>query len=242
MLALLKKEIHTFFNSPIGYLVIGVFLVLNGLFLWVFDGDFNILNSGVASLQNYFVLAPWILLFLAPAVTMRSFSDEKKQGTLEVLLTKPLSYAQLVLGKFLGSFCLVLIAIIPTITYVYALRAFALDGSSLDYGSILGSYLGLIFLIAPYVAIGVFSSALTENQIVAFILAVFICFVLYYGFEGLSGYDALGGFINVESLGMSYHYNSMSRGVLDSRDIIYFLSITTAFILFTILRIKTSKS
>ena len=242
MLALLKKEISSFFSSPIAYLVIGLFLVLNGLFLWVFEGNFNIFDSGVASLENYFVLAPWVLLFLIPAVTMRSFSDERKQGTLEVLLTKPLSYLQVVLGKFFGAFSLVVIALVPTLLYVFALRSVALDASSIDYGSIIGSYLGLICLIISYVAIGIFASALTENQIVAFIIGVFICFVLFFGFEGLSGYAVSGDFVNIDNLGMAYHYNSMSRGVLDSRDIIYFLSIGAAFILFTVLKIKASKS
>lgn len=241
MLAILKKEINTFFNSPIAYLVIGIFLLLNGLFLWIFKGEFNIFDSGVASLQNYFILAPWVLLFLVPAVTMRSFSDEKKQGTLELLLTKPLSYTQIVLGKYFGAFGLVLIAIIPTLLYIYTLGDLSIDNLSLDYGSILGSYIGLVFLIGAYVAIGIFASALTDNQIVAFITSVFICFFFYFGFEGLSQFVIFDNVLALEHLGMSSHFNSMARGVLDSRDILYFISITAAFVLFTIFKIKNSR-
>ena len=238
MFAILKKEISTFFASPIGYLVIGVFLLLNGLFLWVFKGEFNILNNGQASLSPFFLLAPWILIFLVPAVTMRSFSDEKKQGTLELLVTKPISHFQIVLGKYFGSFLLIIMALIPTLLYVYTVSQLGNPIGNLDLGSTIGSYFGLLFLIAAYAAIGVFASTLSDNQIVAFIIAVFICFFLYFGFEGLSNYNILGDFVYMESLGMSSHYNSMSRGVIDTRDLVYFISITIAFLVFTKLRIQ----
>src|SRR5690606_30375250 len=182
MLAILKKEINTFFASPIGYLVIAVFLVLNGLFLWLFKGEFNILDSGFADLTAFFLLAPWILIFLIPAVTMRSFSDEKKQGTLELLLTKPISSLQIVLGKYFGAFILVVIALVPTLLYVYTISSLESQEGSLDVGSLMGSYIGLLFLVASYTAIGVFASSLSDNQIVAFIIAVFICFFFYFGF------------------------------------------------------------
>jgi ABC-2 type transport system permease protein len=238
MLAILKKEINTFFASPIGYLVIGVFLLLNGLFLWVFKGEFNILDNGLASLSSFFLLAPWILIFLVPAVTMRSFSDEKKQGTLELLVTKPLSHFQIVLGKYFGAFILILMALIPTLLYVYTVSHLGNSEGNLDLGSTIGSYFGLLFLIAAYAAIGVFSSTLSDNQIVAFIIAVFICFFFYFGFDGLSNYYFLDGLIQIENLGMSSHYNSMSRGVIDTRDLVYFVSITLAFLIFTKLRIQ----
>lgn len=240
MLAILKKEINTFFASPIGYLVIGVFLLLNGLFLWVFKGEFNLLDNGIATLSSFFLLAPWILIFLVPAVTMRSFSDEKKQGTLELLVTKPISHFQIVLGKFLGAYLLILLALIPTLLYVYTVTQLGNPESNLDMGSTVGSYFGLLFLVAAYTAIGVFASTLSDNQIVAFIIAVFICFFLYFGFEGLSNYNVFGDLVYIENLGMSAHYNSLSRGVIDTRDLIYFLSLTIAFLLFTKLRIKTS--
>ena len=235
MLAILKKEINSFFASPIGYLVITIFLVLNGLFLWVFKGEFNILDNGFADLSSFFLLAPWILIFLIPAVTMRSFSDEKKQGTLELLLTKPISTLQLVLGKYFGAFILILIALIPTLLYVYTVYQLGNPTGNLDFGSTLGSYFGLLFLVAAYTAIGVFASTLSDNQIVAFIVAVFLCLFFYIGFEGIA--DVVSNNM-IENLGMNAHFKSMSRGVLDTRDIIYFLSVTTLFIMLTKFNIK----
>ncbi|MGB3608303.1 gliding motility-associated ABC transporter permease subunit GldF [Psychroserpens sp.] len=238
MFALFKKEINTFFASPIGYLVIAIFLVLNGLFLWLFKGDFNILDNGFADLSNFFLLAPWILVFLVPAVTMRSFADEKKQGTLELLLTRPISHLQIVLGKYFGAVVLIVIALIPTLLYVYTISKLGNPEGNLDVGSVMGSYFGLLFLVAAYTAIGIFASSLTDNQIVAFIIAVFICFFFYFGFEGLSNYNLFGDTLYIETLGMETHFKSMGRGVLDTRDLIYFLSVTAFFILLTLLNIK----
>lgn len=238
MFAILKKEINTFFASPIGYLVISVFLLLNGLFLWLFKGEFNILDNGFADLTSFFLLAPWILIFLVPAVTMRSFSDEKKQGTIELLLTKPISHLQIVLGKYLSALILISLALVPTLLYVYTISKLGQPEANLDMGSILGSYFGLLFLVAAYTSIGMFASSLTSNQIVAFIVAVFICFFFYFGFEGLSEFNLFGDLFYVEKLGMDSHFKSMSRGVIDTRDVIYFLSITVLFIVLTILNIK----
>lgn len=229
MFAILKKEINSFFASPIGYLVIALFLVLNGLFLWLFNGDFNILESGFADLTPFFLLAPWILIFLVPAVTMRSFSDEKKQGTLELLVTKPISHLKIVLGKYFGALILIILALLPTLLYILALDNLKMTVDILDYGSIIGSYLGLLFLVAAYTAIGLFASTISDNQIVAFINAVFLCFFFYFGFEGLSGLSTL----SLEQFGMEAHYNSISRGVLDTRDLVYFISISVFFIVMT---------
>ncbi len=240
MKALLLREIKSFFGSPVGYLVIAIFLLLNGLFLWVFDGDFNILNSGYADLTPFFKLAPWILLFLIPAVTMRSFSDEKKQGTLELLFTKPLSIWEIVNGKFLGAFFLIVMALLPTLLYVWVLSYFGNPPGNIDMGSTMGSYFGLLFLVASYCAIGVFTSTLSENQIVAFILAVFICFVFYFGFEGISNLLDQNNSL-ISKLGMDYHFKSMSRGVIDTRDIIYFLSVTVFFLALTVFQLKSTK-
>lgn len=240
MKSILLREIKSFFGSPIGYLVIAIFLLLNGLFLWVFDGDFNILNSGFADLSPFFTLSPWILIFLIPAVTMRSFSDEKKQGTIELLFTKPLSIWQIVNGKFLGAFLLIIIALLPTIIYVLVLSSFGNPEGNIDMGSTLGSYFGLLFLIAGYTSIGIFTSTLSDNQIVAFITAVFVCFLFYFGFAGAAKYTGdFGGFIG--ALGMDYHFKSMSRGVLDTRDIIYFVSITVLFLSLTVYKLKALK-
>ena len=235
MFAILKKEINTFFASPIGYLVIAIFLMLNGLFLWIFKGEFNVLDYGFADLSSFFLLAPWILIFLIPAVTMRSFSDEKKQGTLELLLTKPISHLNIVLGKYFGAFILIIIALIPTLLYVFTIYKLGNPEGNLDTGSTLGSYFGLLFLVAAYTAIGIFTSTLSDNQIVAFILSVFLCFIFYIGFEGIADFTS-SNFI--EQLGMSSHYKSISRGVLDTRDIIYFLSITLFFLMLTKLNIN----
>ena len=238
MLAILRKEINSFFASPIGYLVIAIFLLLNGLFLWLFKGEFNILDYGFSDLSPFFLLAPWILIFLIPAVTMRSFSDEKKQGTLELLLTKPISHFNIVLGKYFGAFILIIIALIPTFLYVYTVYQLGNPVGNLDMGSTLGSYLGLLFLVAAYTAIGVFASTFSDNQIVAFISAVFICLLFYIGFEGIADFTS-SNFI--EQLGMSTHFKSMSRGVLDTRDIIYFLSITIFFLMLTKLNLNTDR-
>lgn len=238
MFALFRKEINSFFASPIGYLVIAVFLLLNGLFLWLFKGEFNVLDNGFADLSSFFLLAPWILLFLVPAVTMRCFSDEKKQGTLELLLTKPISHLQIVLGKYLGSFVLIILALIPTLLYIYTVYELGLPTGNLDMGSTLGSYFGLLFLVAAYTAIGVFSSTLSENQIVSFIIAVFLCFFFYIGFEGVAEFSSS---TLIEKFGMSYHFKSMGRGVLDTRDIVYFLFIALLFIALTTLKINNRR-
>ena len=238
MFSILKKEINSFFASPIGYLVIAAFLLLNGLFLWLFKGEFNVLDNGFADLSSFFLLSPWIFIFLIPAVTMRSFSDEKKQGTLELLLTKPIGHMQLVLGKYFGALILVIIAILPTLLYVYTISKLGNPEGNLDIGSIMGSYIGLLFLAAAYVAIGLFASTLSDNQIVAFIVAVFICFFLFFGFEGLSNYKLFGDSFFIEKLGMSSHFDSMGRGVLDTRDLLYFISVTLIFIVLTKLNIK----
>src|SRR5690606_32420312 len=239
MFAILKKEINSFFASPIGYLVIAIFLILNGLFLWVFKGEFNILDYGFADLSAFFLLSPWILIFLIPAVTMRSFSDEKKQGTLELLLTNPMSHLQIVLGKYFGALVLIIIALLPTLLYVYTVYQLGNPIGNLDMGSTLGSYFGLLFLVAAYTAVGVFASTLSTNQIVAFILAVFLCFFIYFGFNGIADLlsnEALAQF------GMEAHYKSISRGVIDTRDLLYFLSITLFFLMLTVVQLKENKT
>jgi len=241
MKSILLREIKSFFGSPIGYLVIAIFLLLNGLFLWVFEGDYNILNSGFADLSPFFTISPWILIFLIPAVTMRSFSDEMKQGTIELLLTKPISIWEIVGGKFFGAFLLIVIAIIPTLIYVYVLYGLGMPAGNIDMGSTMGSYFGLLFLISGYTAIGVFTSTLSENQIVAFIISVFLCFILYFGFQGVASqfkdWQELIAFF-----GMDYHFKSMSRGVIDTRDTLYFVSITLLFLSLTVYKLKSLKS
>jgi len=236
MLAILKKEFNSFFSTPIGYLVIAVFLVINGLFLWVFDSDFNILNAGFADLTSFFFLAPWIFIFLIPAVTMRSFSDEYNSGTIEILKTKPISDWQIILGKYTASFLLIICALIPTLIYVYSISNLANPTGHIDAGSLLGSYFGLFFLVSTYTAIGVFSSTLSSNQIVAFIIAVSLSFFLFYGFDSMASLFGNSAY-SVQNLGMNEHYKSISRGVIDTRDLIYFISITVFFLVITKMRL-----
>ena len=243
MIAVLKKEINSFFASPIGYLVIGLFLVVNGLFLWVFKGEYNILDSGFASLEPFFTLAPWIFLFLIPAITMKSFSEEIRQGTLELLLTKPLSTVQLVLGKYFGAVSLILLALLPTLLYVAAIYYLGQNEGNLDSGVILGSYFGLIFLGACYAAIGIFASILSPNQIVSFILAIFLCFIAYFAFEALADLNLFrSGAFGIEDLGLDAHYESISRGIIDTRDIIYFLSFISFFLVLTNLSLSSKRT
>ncbi len=242
MISILKREISSFFSSAIGYLVIAIFLILNGLFLWIFKGNFNILENGFADLSTFFQLAPWIFIFLIPAVTMKSFSEEKKQGTLELLLTKPLSYFQILLGKYFGAVILIIIAIIPTLLYVLTIYKLGDPIGNLDIGSTIGSYFGLLFLIFAYTAIGIFSSTLSENQIVVFLIAVFICFFMYYGIEGISNFSSTGNFnLLISNLGMKPHFDGIGRGVIDTRDIIYFICVTSFFLSLCFYKIKKSK-
>jgi len=229
MFAILKKEIISFFASPIGYLVIGIFLITNGLFIWVFKGEFNIWDYGFADLSGYYFIAPWIFIFLIPAITMKSFSEEKKQGTLELLLTKPITNWQLVLGKFLGAFTLIILALLPTLLYIYTVYQLGNPIGNIDLGSAFGAYAGLLGIAMIYCAVGIFTSALSNNQIVSFILAVFVCFLMYYSFEALSDITS----ISIENFGIKAHFNSISKGIIDSRNIMYFFSVSFLFLYFT---------
>ena len=236
MISILKKEFNSFFASPIAYLVIGIFLLINGVFLFVFKNDFNLLNAGFADLNPFFFLAPWVFLFLIPAITMRSFADEFSNGTIELLKTKPISNWQIVMGKFWASLLLVLIALVPTLTYVYTVFALGNPVGNIDFGSIIGSYMGLLFLAATYTSIGLFTSTLSKSQIVAFLLALSGTFLLFYGFDAVASlFDTA---ISIKKLGIQEHFKSISRGVLDSRDLIYFLSVTFFFLFCTKTRLE----
>lgn len=232
MIAILKKEFNLFFASPIGYLVIAVFLIVNGLFLWVFKGEFNILNAGFADLNSFFYSTPWFFIFLIPAITMRSFTDEIRQGTIEILKTKPLTNWQIILGKYFGALLLIVLALIPTITYVYTVFQLGNPIGNLDFGSTLGSYFGLLFLASAFTSIGLFASTLSNNQIVAFIIGAALCFILFYGFDAFAELNIVENF-NLENIGMNAHFKSISRGVIDTKDIVYFLSINFLFLFLT---------
>jgi ABC-2 type transport system permease protein len=232
VLALFKKEINSFFSSLTGYIVILVFLLASGLVLWVFPGsEFNVLENGYANLQGFFTLAPWFFLFLIPAVTMRMFAEEQKTGTIELLLSRPITDLNIVFAKNGAAVVLVLCAIIPSLIYIGSIYFLSTPTGNIDIAGITGSYIGLLFLCSAFVSIGVFSSVLTGNQVISFILAVVFCFFFYSGFEFISTFLNSSKISNVLSfLGISRHYESLSRGVIDSRDVIYFLSLTLIFI------------
>ena len=231
MYPILKKEFNSFFASPIAYLVIGVFLLVNGLFLWVFKDDLNILNAGFADLNSFFLLAPWVLLFLIPAITMKSFADELNSGTIETLKTKPITDWQIVMGKFSASLLLIIVALAPTLTYAYTILQLGNPIGNLDIGSTVGSYVGLLFLAATYTSVGLFTSTFSKNQIVAFILGVFITFFLFYGFDAIA--SLFSNSYSVQLLGINEHFKSISRGVIDTRDLLYFITVTFFFLLLT---------
>ena len=228
-----KKEWQQFFSSLTGYIALVVFLLLNGLFLFVFP-DTSILDFGYASLSNFFNLAPWILLFLVPTITMRSLADEFKTGTFELLKTMPLTPSQIVWGKFYGALIIVITALLPTVIYAISVQQLSVTGG-IDIGGAIGSYIGLVLLGAVFTAIGICASSFTNNTVVAFIAGAFICFLLYNGFEAISKLPVFkaGWDYYIEMLGINFHYRSISRGVIDSRDMIYFIGIIVLFLFIT---------
>lgn len=242
MYALFKKEISNFLGSLIGIMVVVVFLLITGLFLWVFQSDFNVMTFGYANLDSLFILAPWVFLFLVPAVTMRSFAEERRTGTIEMLLTKPLSDWQIVTGKYFAGVVLVIIALLPTLIYYISIYQLSLPVGNVDNGGFWGSYIGLFFLSATFVSIGLFCSSVTNNQILAFILSVFLCGFLYLGFDLIYSMALFGKVdLFIHQLGMANHYSSMSRGVIDTRDLIYFLSVIVLFLSLTKLTLSIRK-
>lgn len=231
MIAQLKKELNVYFSGILGYLIIGIYLLINGLLLWVFDGPFNILSGGYATLENYFGLAPWVFLFLIPAISMRVFSDEIKSGMMELLIVRPISLMQLIWAKFFGTFTVVIFSILPTLVYLWSVRTLGSPVGNLDWGAAIGSFVGLLAIGAAYTAVALMASALTPNNVVAFVLGVALNFGMYLGFESLADlYKFSGWELTVRTLGMNEHYLSMARGVLDLRDVGYFIGVVFLFI------------
>jgi len=232
MWAICKKELRQFFSSLTGYIAIIVFLLVNGLMLFVFQD--NVLDFGYATLDRFFELAPWVLLLLIPAITMRSFAEEFKTGTFEILQTRPLTPWQITGGKYLGSLIVVVIALVPTIVYFFSIQALS-SNEGIDTGATIGSYIGLFLLAAVFTAIGACISSFTSNAVVAFIISLIACALLYYGFSAISKLPVFSGGADyyIEMAGIDYHYRSMSRGVIDSRDVIYFLSLIFLFLSIT---------
>jgi ABC-2 type transport system permease protein len=230
MFAIFRKEINGFFSTLTGYIVIIVFLLINSLFMWVFPGEWNILDSGYAGLDTLFFLSPWVFLFLVPAVTMKMIAEEKRLGTIELIYSKPVTERDIIYGKYLASLTLVLLALIPCLIYYFSVYQLGEVPGNFDRGGTAGAFIGLFFLAAVYSSAGLFTSSITDNQVVAFILAILLCFLLYIGFDSfayLPGLKKLDEF--VISLGISEHYKSMSRGVLDIRDIGYFTGVVIIF-------------
>ncbi len=242
MFTLLRKEISSFLSSLIGYAVIVVFLLINGLFLWVFPLEFNILDYGFSSIENLFMLSPWVFLFLIPAITMRSFAEEQKSGTMELLLTKPLTDLEIILAKYLAGLVLVIFSLLPTVIYYITVYQLGLPPGNIDQGATLGSYIGLLLLGAVFVSIGIYASAVSGNQIVSFLIAVFLCGFFYIGFELIYNLSLFGQFgLFIKQLGINAHYTSISRGVIDTRDVLYFISLIAFFLMLTRFRLERRK-
>jgi len=230
MFAVFRKEISGFFSSLTGYMVIVVFLVINSLFMWVLPGELNILDSEYAGLDTLFLISPWVFLFLVPAITMRMIAEEKRLGTIELIYSRPVTERAVIWGKYFASVSLVLLSLLPGLVYYLSVYYLGETHGNLDTGGTMGAFLGLFFLAAIYAAIGIFASSLTENQPVAFIIAVLLCFILLSGFESIAylpGLKKLSEFVT--GLGINEHYKSMSRGVIDIKDMAYFATVVVIF-------------
>jgi len=240
MLTIFRKELNSFLNSLVAYIVIGVFLVLAGLFTWVFEG--NVLDYGYADLTSFFQLAPYIFIFLIPAITMRLFSEEFKSGTIELLFTKPLTDWQIIMGKFLASFILIVIALLPTLLYYYSVSELGNPKSNIDTSAVIGSYIGLFFLGGVFASIGLWASSLTDNQVVAFIIGAVCCFLFYDGIHQLAQLFSGSTQYMIDYVGLSFHYDSISRGLVDSRTLIYFVGVIFLMLYLTKIQVSGKKS
>ena len=233
MFRIFIKELNSFLDSLIAYVIIGIFLISIGLLTWVFP-ETSVLEYGFADMGTLFNLGPYVFMFLIPAITMRSFSEERKSGTLELLLTKPLHDWQIIGGKFLAGFVIVLFSLLPTLLYYYSIYQLGSPVGNIDSAGTMGSYIGLLLLGAAFTSVGVFASSITENQVIAFVIAVFLSFILYQGLTSFANIDVWGTFSNeIEQLGIMYHYDALSRGLIDSRNVIYFFSVIALLLMST---------
>ncbi|MBC6401102.1 MAG: gliding motility-associated ABC transporter permease subunit GldF [Ekhidna sp.] len=233
MITILVKEINEFLDSLIAYVVTGIFLTGIGLLMWVFP-DTNVLDYGYASMETLFSLGPYVLMFLIPAITMKSFAEEKRSGTMELLYTLPFRDLEIICGKFLAGFILVCLSILPTLVYYFSLLYLGNPVGNIDTAGIIGSYIGLVLLGGIFTAIGVFSSALTSNQVVSFILAAFLCFIFYAGFDSVAAINiwASSSYL-MSQIGILSHYETLSKGLIDFGDVVYFLSMIILVLYFT---------
>jgi ABC-2 type transport system permease protein len=230
MFAIFRKEISGFFSSLTGYIVIIFFLLVNSLFMWVLPGEWNIFDSGYAGLDTLFFLSPWVFLFLVPAVTMRMIAEERRLGTIELIYSRPITERGIIWGKYLASVALVLLALLPCLTFYVSVYLLGESPGNLDKGGTWGAFIGLFFLASVYASVGIFSSSLTDNQVIAFIIAVMICFVLFIGFDSFAYLSVLKNLDEfVIRLGINEHYKCISRGVLDIKDAVYFVAVAAIF-------------
>ena len=224
MLAILKKELWSYVGNWSAWAIIGAFSLVSALFLFFFDNDFNFFDIGSASLQNFFVLAPWLLLFIIPALSMKSIAEEHQSGTLYWLFSQPLKISQIVVGKFMAVWVLGILCLVPSLIYLYTIYSLGVPRGNLDFGATMGSYLGVVVLIGAFAALGILSSAIANNQIMAFLISLFFNFILYFGLEQLASYRLLGGADYIlQKLGFYHHFVGFTRGLIDSRDLFYFL-------------------
>lgn len=230
---LLVKEFESFLNSFTAYLVMTVFLTTMGLLVWVFP-DTSVLEYGFADMGTVFNVAPYVFIFLVPAITMRSIAEERKSGTLELLFTKPITDWDIVLGKFTASLLLTLLILAPTVVYYYSISQLGSPVGNIDSPGVVGSYLGLVFLGGVFCAIGLLASSLSSNQVIAFVVGAFLCFLLFAGFDSMASLPALSSVaLTVRQIGILHHYESISKGLIDSRDVVYFVSVTVLLLLIT---------
>ena len=241
MYYLVKKELNAFLNSLTGYIAIVFFLIATGFFLWISPGNYNLLEMGEASLTNFFIIAPNIFLFLIPAITMRLFSEENRTGTLELLLTKPITEIKLVFSKFIAGLLLVVISLSPTLIYYISIGEMGLSSWNIDSAATWGGYIGLLLLGGVFVSIGLFTSAISKNQVVAFLLSVVLCFLFYLGFGFLASFFEAPYDLIFLNLGIAEHYSSIQRGVIDSRDVVYYFSVILFFLMLTKLVLQSRK-
>jgi len=242
MIAIFRKEISGFFSSLTGYIVIIVFLLINSLFMWVFPGEWNIFDNSYAGLDTLFLLSPWVFLFLVPAVTMRMIAEEKRLGTMELIYSRPFTERGIIWGKYLASVSLVLLALLPCIIYYISVYMLGDSPGNLDKGGTLGAFIGLFFLASVYASVGLFASSLTDTQVIAFIIAVLICFVMFMGFDSFAYLPVLKKIDEIViRLGINEHYKSISRGVIDIKDVIYFVAVVAIFNEFTRLQLLSRK-
>lgn len=242
MFSIFKKELWAYFGTLGAYIVSAAFLLICSLFLWFFDNDFNVFNVGLATLNNFFILSPWVLMFLVPALTMKSIAEEEQNGTLVWLFSQPLSVSSIVLSKYWAIIVLVLFSLLPTFTYVYTINNLSLPKGNIDSGIIVSGYIGLLFLSMTFASIGIFCSSLVKNQVLAFVTGVFFCFICFYGFENLASYNLLGNLdYTLQKIGFFQHYTSFTKGIVDTRDIGYFIFVIVGFLLLSIRIINSKK-